>query len=76
MYHVNLPEFIKDIDRASNKISFSLIVSAMILSSSIMHASQVKPLIYGVSLFGLIIGVVAFFLGLWLLISIIRSGKL
>ncbi|MEN2993896.1 MAG: AarF/ABC1/UbiB kinase family protein [Thermodesulfovibrio sp.] len=76
MYHVNLPEFIKDIDKASNKIAFSLIVSAMILSSAIMHATQVKPLIYGVSLFGLITGVFAFFLGLWLLISIIRSGKL
>ncbi len=76
MYHVNLPEFIKDIDKASNKIAFSLIVSAMILSSAIMHASQVKPLIYGISLFALITGVFAFFLGLWLIISIIRSGKL
>ncbi|ACI20778.1 MULTISPECIES: ABC1 kinase family protein [Thermodesulfovibrio] len=76
MYHVNLPEFIKDIDKASNKIAFSLIVSAMILSSAIMHANQVKPLIYGISLFGLITGVFAFFLGLWLIISIIRSGKL
>lgn len=76
MYHVNLPEFIKDIDKASNKIAFSLIVSAMILSSAIMHANQVKPLVYGISLFGLITGVFAFFLGLWLIISIIRSGKL
>lgn len=76
MFHVNLPEFLKDIDRASNKISFSLIVSAMILSSAIMHATQVKPLIYGISFFGLVTGVVAFFLGIWLIISIIRSGKL
>ncbi len=76
MYHVNLPEFLKDIDRASNKISFSLIVSAMILSSAIMHASSVKPLVYGVSLFALITGLVAFFLGIWLIISIIRSGRL
>ncbi|GAB5045915.1 ABC1 kinase family protein [Thermodesulfovibrio sp. TK110] len=76
MYHVNLPEFIKDIDKASNKIAFALIVSAMILSSAIMHATEVKPLIYGISLFGLITGVFAFFLGLWLIISIIRSGKL
>uniref|UniRef100_A0A7C4AJX6 AarF/ABC1/UbiB kinase family protein n=1 Tax=Thermodesulfovibrio aggregans TaxID=86166 RepID=A0A7C4AJX6_9BACT len=76
MFHVNLPEFLKDIDRASNKISFSLIVSAMILSSAIMHATQVKPLIYGISIFGLVTGIVAFFLGIWLIISIIRSGKL
>ncbi|GAB6183680.1 ABC1 kinase family protein [Thermodesulfovibrio hydrogeniphilus] len=76
MFHVNLPEFIKDIDRASNKIAFSLIVSAMILSSAIMHAAEVKPLFHGISLFGLITGVVAFFLGVWLIISIIKSGRL
>lgn len=76
MYHVNMPEFLKDIDKASNKIAFSLFVSAMILSSAIMHAAQVKPLVYGISLFALITGVVAFFLGLWLIVSIIKSGKL
>ncbi|MCS7203057.1 MAG: AarF/ABC1/UbiB kinase family protein [Thermodesulfovibrio sp.] len=76
MYHVNLPEFLRDIDKASNKIAFSLFVSAMILSSAIMHAAQVKPLVYGVSFFALITGIVAFFLGLWLIISIIKSGKL
>lgn len=76
MFIVNLPEFIKDIDKASNKISFSLIVSAMIISSAIMHATQLKPLIYGISLLGLITGIIAFALGLWLIISIIKSGKL
>jgi len=76
MFHVNMPEFLKDIEKSSNKISFSLIVSAMILSSAIMHAAEVKPLINGISIFGLITGIVAFFLGVWLIISIIRSGKL
>ncbi|MDI6715289.1 MAG: AarF/ABC1/UbiB kinase family protein [Thermodesulfovibrio sp.] len=76
MFHVNMPEFLKDIEKSSNKISFSLIVSAMILSSAIMHAAEVKPLMNGISIFGLITGVVAFFLGVWLIISIIRSGKL
>jgi ubiquinone biosynthesis protein len=41
-----------------------------------MHAAEVKPLINGISLFGLITGIVAFFLGIWLIISIIKSGKL
>lgn len=72
----NINELIKDIDRASNKISFSLIVSSMILSSAVMYALEVKPLINGISLFGIIMSVIAFFLGVWLLISIIRSGKL
>lgn len=72
----NINELVKDIDKASNKISFSLIVSSMILSSSIMYAFEVKPLIYGVSFFGVVTSVIAFLLGIWLIISIIRSGKL
>jgi len=76
MYHVNLPEFIKDMDKSSNRISFALIVSAMLVSSAIMHAAGVQPLIFGVSLFGISAFVIAFFLGIWLVISIIRSGRL
>ncbi len=76
MYHVNLPEFIKDMDRASNRIAFAMIVSAIILSSAIMHAAGVLPTVFGLSFLGLITFVVAFFLGLWLIVSIIRSGRL
>lgn len=72
----NINEIVKDLDRASNKIAFSLIVSAMILSSSIMYAFEIKPLINGISLFGLVTSIIAFLLGIWLIISIIRSGKL
>lgn len=76
MYHVNLPEFIRDMDRSSNRIAFAMIVSAMILSSAIMHATGVGPTIFGVSLLGLTAFFFAFLLGLWLLVSIIRSGRL
>lgn len=76
MYHVNLPEFMKDMDRASNRIAFAMIVSAIILSSAIMHAAGVVPTVFGLSFLGIITFAVAFFLGLWLLVSIIRSGRL
>lgn len=76
MFHVNLPEFIKDMDRSSNRIAFAMIVSAMIVSSAIMHATGVKPTIFGISLLGLSAFAIAFFLGIWLIISIIRSGRL
>lgn len=76
MYHVNLPEFIKDMDKSSNRISFAMIISAMLVSSAIMHATGVGPMIYGISLLGLSSFLLAFFLGIWLIISIIRSGRL
>ncbi|GER94375.1 hypothetical protein A45J_2136 [hot springs metagenome] len=76
MFHVNLPEFIKDMDRSSNRIAFAMIVSAMIVSSAIMHATGVRPTIFGISILGLSAFVLAFLLGIWLIISIIRSGRL
>ncbi len=75
MYHVNLPEFIKDIDRSSNRIAFAMIVSAMILSSAILHAVGVGPTIFGYSILAISAFGFAFFMGVWLIISIIRSGR-
>lgn len=76
MFHVNLPEFIKDMDKASNRIAFAMVVSSIILSSAILHAAGVEPRIYGFSFLGLVAFGVASLLGLWLIISIIRSGRL
>jgi ubiquinone biosynthesis protein len=76
MYHVNLPEFMRDMDKASNRIAFAMIISAMILSSAIMHATGVGPKLFGFSIIALISFGFAFLFGVWLIISIIRSGRL
>jgi ubiquinone biosynthesis protein len=74
--HIGLDRLIKDMDRASNRVAFSMVVSAILLSSAIMHATGVGPKLYGISAFALISFGTASFLGLWLIISIIRSGRL
>lgn len=74
--HVGLEKFIKDMDKSSNRIAFAMIVSAMIISSAIMHATGVRPTIFGFSFLGLSAFTFAFLLGIWLIISIIRSGRL
>lgn len=76
MTPVGLDKFIRDMDRSSNRIAFSMIISSILLSSAIMHATGVGPKIYGISLFGLAAFGFAFLLGIWLVISIIRSGRL
>jgi ubiquinone biosynthesis protein len=76
MTHVGLDKFIRDMDRSSNRIAFSMIISAILLSSAIMHAMGVGPRIYGMSVLGFLAFGVAFLLGIWLIISIIRSGRL
>ena len=74
--HIGLERFIRDMDKSSNRISFSLIVSSILLSSAIMHATGVGPKIYGLSILGLSAFGIAFLFGIWLIISIIRSGRL
>jgi len=74
--HVGLERFIRDMDKSSNRIAFALIVSSMILSSAIMHTAGIGPKIFGFSMLALSAFGFAFFLGIWLIISIIRSGRL
>jgi ubiquinone biosynthesis protein len=71
-----LDPFVKDFDRSSNRIAMAMIISAMLLSSAIMHALNVGPSIYGFSLMGFLVFGFAAMLGSWLIISIIRSGRL
>lgn len=76
MTHVGMERFIRDMDKSSNRISFSMIISAILLSSAIMHATGAGPAVLGFSLLGLSAFAFAFLLGIWLIISIIRSGRL
>ncbi len=76
MTHIGLDKLIRDMDRSSNRIAFSMIISAMLLSSAIMHATGVGPKIYGMSILDFLAFGIAFVLGIWLIVSIIRSGRL
>lgn len=74
--HDGLEEFGRRIDSASNRLSFAIIIAALIIGSSmIMYLGKGNlPLSYpviGISGFA-----VASVLGIWLLIGIMRSGKL
>ncbi|MDA8171830.1 MAG: AarF/ABC1/UbiB kinase family protein [Nitrospiraceae bacterium] len=76
LHHLGLENLIKDMDRSSNRLAFAMVVSAMIISGSIMHAMQVPPRIFGISVLGFLSFFFAGIFGLWLVISIIRSGRL
>jgi ubiquinone biosynthesis protein len=73
--HRGLEKLTKEIDRSSNRISFSLIIAALIIGSSLILQQQVGPLIFGYPILGIIGYLLASFLGLGLIISILRSGK-
>jgi len=76
LHHLGLENLIRDMDRSSNRLAFAIVISALIISSAIMNATGVPPRILGQSVLGWIGFVLAGLLGVWLLISIIRSGRL
>jgi len=76
--HENLERPVAELDRASNRIAFALVVAATILGSSILILSHIGPNVPGteVPVLGLLGFVVAGFLGAWLAFAILRSGRL
>jgi ubiquinone biosynthesis protein len=76
IHHEGLTQLIKDLDKASNRLSFSIITAAIIVASSIIIHSGKGPMLFGLPMFGLIGYVIAALLGLWILVGILRSGQL
>src|SRR3989304_3081758 len=74
--HEKLEGLEQHIDKASNRLSFSLIIAAIIVGSSIIMQTQIGPLFLGFPLLGAVGYIVAGLLGLWLVWAIIKSGKL
>ena len=74
--HSRLENLIREIDKSSNRIAFSLIISALIVGSSLIVLSARAPLLFGFPVLGLIGFLLAGLLGLGVVFSILRSGKL
>jgi len=76
LVHENLEKAVSDIDRTGNRLSFSIIIASLLLSSAIIVQAKVGPFIRGYPILGLAGFFIAAVMGIWLLIAIIRSGKL
>ncbi len=63
-------------DRVSNRLSFSIIIAALLIGSAMIVTTKIPPLVFGISLFGIIGFTGAAFMGIWLLIGILRKGRL
>jgi ubiquinone biosynthesis protein len=75
--HKGLDELESRMDKITNRLAFALIVGSSIIGSSIIVAfSRGSKAMLGIPFLGLIGYVVATIFGMWLLISIIRSGRL
>lgn len=72
----NLDRSINELNKMINRIVFALIISSMIIGFSFILNSNIGPKFYDISIIGILGYLIAAFMGFWLLISIIKSGKL
>ena len=63
-------------DQTSNRISFSIIIAALLIGSALIVISKTPPFFFGISLIGIIGFLAAAVMGIWLLVAILRKGRL
>lgn len=73
--HEPLASLEQHLDRASNRLSFSLIIAAVVIGSSLIMAFHAGPHYEGIPLLGLIGYVIAAALGIAWAVAILRSGR-
>ena len=74
--HDGLEPLTSSWDRVSNRISFSVVLAALIIGSSLMIHAKVPPTWNDIPVIGLVGFVMAAVMGFWLLISILRHGRM
>ena len=74
--HEGLEKVLATHDQISNRISFAIIIAALIVGSALIVISKTPPLFYGISLIGIIGFLAAALMGIWLLVAILKKGKL
>lgn len=74
--HRGLGRLTKVLDQVSNRIAFAIVMAAQIIGSSLIVLSGIPPKWHEIPIIGLVGFLVAGIMGFWLLISIIRHGRL
>jgi ubiquinone biosynthesis protein len=73
--HRNLEHFVQEMDRSSNRLSFAIVIAALVVASALIFHPAPGMTVGGYPL-GLTGFIVAALLGIWLVVGILRSGRL
>ncbi|NKQ39667.1 MAG: AarF/ABC1/UbiB kinase family protein [Methanosarcinales archaeon] len=74
--HIGLNTAMDTLERVSNRISFAIVLSSLIIGSSLIVLSNIPPHFLDIPLIGIIGFIGAGIMGIWLLISILTHGKM
>ncbi|MCH7872317.1 MAG: AarF/ABC1/UbiB kinase family protein [Planctomycetes bacterium] len=74
--HRGLDKLMEVNERIANRVSFAIVVGALIMGSSLIVHSKIPPYWHGIPIIGLVGYIGAGVLGMLLLVAIIRHGRL
>lgn len=74
--HKGFEPMLETHNQISNRISFSIIIGSLIIGSAIIVFAKTPPLFNGLSIIGIVGFISAAMMGIWLLVAILRKGKL
>ncbi|MBI5584721.1 MAG: AarF/ABC1/UbiB kinase family protein, partial [Deltaproteobacteria bacterium] len=73
--HTGLKGLNDTLETISNRVTIGIIIAALIVASSMIITTGVKPLLFGFPALGVIGYLVSGLLGLWLIFNILRKRK-
>jgi ubiquinone biosynthesis protein len=74
--HRGLEPMLATHDQISNRIAFSIVIAALIVGSALIVLSKTPPFLLGIPVIGILGFVVAAMMGVWLLVAILKKGRL
>jgi len=74
--HRGLESMLSTHDRISNRLAFAIVLAALIIGSSLIVLSGIPPKWHEIPVIGLAGFTVAGAMGFWLLITILRRGRM
>jgi ubiquinone biosynthesis protein len=76
MLHDGLEPLRLSLDQVTNRIAFAIVLAALIMANALIIHSRMPPLWHGIPVVGLVGFFLTAVLGLWLLVSILRHGRM
>jgi ubiquinone biosynthesis protein len=74
--HQGLAPLLKTITAVSSNIAFSIVLAALIVGSALITLSGIPPKIYDIPVIGLLGSILSGIMGFWLLLSLIKNGRI
>ncbi len=74
--HRGLEPMLRKQDQTSNRVAFSIVIASLIIVSGLIVLSKTPPFLFGIPIIAIIGFLLAVGMGAWLLIAILRKGRL